>query len=57
MSSTEGCETITCWNLLSRALSFSMYSLYSLRVVAPMHRSSPLASSGFSKLPASMLPS
>mmetsp|Transcript_16631 Transcript_16631/g.36886 ORF Transcript_16631/g.36886 Transcript_16631/m.36886 type:complete len:208 (-) Transcript_16631:679-1302(-) len=57
VSSTEGCFTITCWKRLSSALSFSMYNLYSFRVVAPMQRSSPLASMGFSRFDASILPS
>ena len=57
MSSTDGSSTSTGWNLLSRALSFSMYSLYSSSVVAPMQCSSPRASMGFSILPASIAPS
>ena len=36
VSLTEGSATVTGWNLLSRAASFSMYFLYSLMVVAPM---------------------
>mmetsp|Transcript_22788 Transcript_22788/g.40337 ORF Transcript_22788/g.40337 Transcript_22788/m.40337 type:complete len:215 (+) Transcript_22788:374-1018(+) len=54
VSSGVGSSTMTCWNLRSRAASFSMYCLYSSRVVAPMHLSSPLASIGFSRLPASI---
>ena len=57
VSATVGSSTITGWNLLSRAASFSMYSLYSSRVVAPIQCSSPLASIGFKRLPASMAPS
>ena len=57
VSSTVGSKTITGWNLLSSALSFSMYFLYSSKVVAPIQCSSPLASIGFNILPASMLPS
>ena len=57
MSSTSGCSTSTGWNLLSSAASFSMYFLYSSRVVAPIQRSSPLASIGLSMFPASMAPS
>mmetsp|Transcript_27581 Transcript_27581/g.79519 ORF Transcript_27581/g.79519 Transcript_27581/m.79519 type:complete len:254 (-) Transcript_27581:285-1046(-) len=55
-SSTCGSATKTCWNRRSRAASFSMYCLYSSRVVAPTHRSSPRASSGLRRLPASMAP-
>ena len=57
VSSTVGSSTITGWKRLSRAASFSIYCLYSLRVVAPMQWSSPLASIGLSILPASMAPS
>ena len=57
VSSTEGSLTITGWNRRSRAASFSMYCRYSLRVVAPMQWSSPRASMGFNRLPASMAPS
>ena len=56
-SSTEGSATITGWKRRSRAASFSMFCLYSLRVVAPMQCSSPRASLGLSMLPTSMLPS
>mmetsp|Transcript_19467 Transcript_19467/g.57438 ORF Transcript_19467/g.57438 Transcript_19467/m.57438 type:complete len:245 (+) Transcript_19467:2688-3422(+) len=55
-SSTEGSATSTCWKRRSRAASFSMYWRYSLRVVAPMQRSSPRASMGLSRLLASMAP-
>mmetsp|Transcript_62608 Transcript_62608/g.186592 ORF Transcript_62608/g.186592 Transcript_62608/m.186592 type:complete len:307 (+) Transcript_62608:1750-2670(+) len=54
---TEGSATDTCWKRRSRAASFSMYLRYSSSVVAPMQRSSPLASMGFSRLAASMAPS
>ena len=57
VSSTVGSFTMTGWNLRSRAASFSTYLRYSSRVVAPMQCSSPLASMGFKRLPASMLPS
>ena len=57
VSSTVGWSTSTFWNLLSRAASFSMYLRYSSRVVAPMQCSSPLASLGLSRLPASIEPS
>ena len=57
VSSTDGWLTNTCWNRRSRAASFSMYWRYSSRVVAPIMRSSPRASSGFSMLPASIAPS
>ncbi len=53
-SSTEGSLTMTGWNRRSRAASFSIYWRYSLRVVAPMQCSSPRASMGLSRLPASM---
>ena len=56
-SSTVGSLTITGWNLLSKALSFSIYCLYSSKVVAPMQCNSPLANNGFIKLPASIAPS
>mmetsp|Transcript_11297 Transcript_11297/g.25964 ORF Transcript_11297/g.25964 Transcript_11297/m.25964 type:complete len:214 (+) Transcript_11297:1641-2282(+) len=55
-SCTFGSGTITCWNRRSSAASFSMYLRYSSRVVAPTQRSSPLASKGFNRLPASMAP-
>ena len=57
VSSTVGSFTITGWNLLSKALSFSIYCLYSSNVVAPIQWSSPLASIGFNILPASIAPS
>ncbi len=56
VSSTDGSPTYTGWNLLSRAASFSTYFLYSSSVVAPMQRSSPLASAGFSIFEASIAP-
>ena len=57
VSSTVGSSTITGWKRRSSAASFSIYFLYSSRVVAPMQCSSPRASMGFSRLPASMEPS
>ncbi len=57
MSSTVGSPTYTGWNRRSRAASFSMYLRYSSSVVAPMHRSSPRASAGLSRLAASLPPS
>ena len=57
VSLISGWSTITFWNLLSSAASFSMYFLYSVKVVAPMQWSSPLASFGFRRFPASIEPS
>ena len=57
VSSTVGSSTITGWKRRSRAASFSIYCLYSSRVVAPIQCSSPLASMGFNILPASSAPS
>ena len=57
VSSTVGSSTITGWKRRSRAGSFSMYWRYSFKVVAPMQCSSPRASIGFSRLPASIAPS
>mmetsp|Transcript_74057 Transcript_74057/g.176582 ORF Transcript_74057/g.176582 Transcript_74057/m.176582 type:complete len:307 (+) Transcript_74057:1416-2336(+) len=54
---TEGSSTLTCWKRRSSAASFSMYLRYSSTVVAPMQRSSPRASMGFSRFAASMAPS
>ena len=56
-SSSLGSPTLTGWNLLSRAASFSMYFLYSLIVVAPKTWKSPLAREGFRILAASVEPS
>ena len=55
-SSTLGCSTLTCWKRRSSALSSPMCCRYSFSVVAPMQRSSPLASIGFSRFDASMEP-
>ena len=55
--STEGSGTIIGWNLLSSAASFSIYFLYSVIVVAPIHRSSPRANAGFNIFDASTAPS
>ena len=57
MSSTLGSSTSTGWNRRSSAGSFSMFARYSSSVVAPIARSSPRASIGFSMLPASIAPS
>ena len=57
VSSTLGSSAITGWNLRSRAASFSIYFLYSSRVVAPIQWSSPLASIGLRRFPASIAPS
>ena len=52
-----GSSTITVWNLLSRAESFSICFLYSSIVVAPITWISPLASAGFMIFDASIAPS
>ena len=57
VSSTVGSSTKTCWKRLSKAGSFSIYCLYSFKVVAPIQWSSPRASIGFKRLPASIAPS
>ena len=57
VSSTEGWSTITGWKRRSSAASFSTCWRYSLRVVAPMQWSSPRASIGFKRFPASTAPS
>ncbi|MPN10838.1 hypothetical protein SDC9_158135 [bioreactor metagenome] len=57
VSSTVGSATITGWNRRSSAASFSIYWRYSLRVVAPIQCSSPRASMGLSRFPASIEPS
>src|SRR6185436_1371041 len=57
VSSTDGWSTVTGWKRRSRAASFSICLRYSSRVVAPMQCSSPRASIGLSRLPASMAPS
>ena len=57
VSSTVGSCTSTFWKRRSNALSFSMFSRYSSRVVAPIQCNSPRANIGFSKLPASIEPS
>ena len=56
VSSIDVGSTIIFWNLLSRAPSFSIYFLYSSRVVAPIHWISPLANAGLNMLDASKLP-
>ncbi len=57
VSSTVGCSTITGRKRRSRAASFSMYFRYSFSVVAPIQCSSPRASMGLSRFPASIAPS
>ena len=57
VSSTVGSATSTGWNLRSSAASFSIYWRYSFKVVAPIQCSSPRASIGFNRLPASIEPS
>ena len=57
VSSTVGSETNTGWKRRARAASFSMCLRYSSSVVAPTQCSSPRASAGFSRLPASIAPS
>ena len=57
VSSLDGGSTLTVWNLLSNAASFSICFLYSSIVVAPMHFISPLAKAGFKILEASIAPS
>ena len=52
-----GSSTSTGWKRRSSALSFSRCLRYSSSVVAPMARSWPRASAGFSMLPASIEPS
>src|SRR5258705_9463375 len=56
-SSTVGASTLTVWNRRSSAASFSIYFLYSLRVAAPMHCSSPRLSAGLIMFEASRAPS
>ncbi len=57
VSSTDGSPTYTCWNRRSSAASFSTCLRNSSSVVAPIIRSSPLASIGLIMLPASIAPS
>src|SRR5207248_1789357 len=57
VSATLGSPTITGWKRRSSAASFSMCLRYSSSVVAPIARSSPRASIGFSMLAASTAPS
>ena len=57
MSLMSGSPTSTGWKRRSSAASFSMCLRYSSSVVAPMQRSSPRASIGFSRLAASIAPS
>ena len=56
VSSGVVCSTITFWNLLSSAPSFSIDLRYSSSVVAPMHCMVPLANAGLSMFAASMVP-
>ena len=57
VSSTVGSPTNTGWKRRCSAASFSTYFWYSSSVVAPMQCSSPRASAGLSRLPASIAPS
>ena len=57
MSSTVGSSIVTGWKRRSSAASFSMCLRCSSSVVAPMQCSSPRASIGLSRLPASIAPS
>ena len=57
MSATDGSPTKTGWKRRSSAASFSMCLRYSSSVVAPIARSSPRASIGFSMFAASTAPS
>ena len=57
VASTLGSPTKIFWNRRSSAASFSMYFLYSSKVVAPTQCNSPRANAGLSMLPASMAPS
>ena len=54
--SSLGSSTCTTWKRRVSAGSFSMCFLYSAQVVAPMVRSVPRASAGFSRLAASPVP-
>ena len=56
VSSGEVASTITIWKRRAKAPSFSMYCLYSSKVVAPMHWISPLARAGLNMLDASKDP-
>ena len=53
---SSGSSTCTVWKRRVSAGSFSMCFLYSAKVVAPMVRSVPRASAGFSRLAASPVP-
>ena len=57
VSSTDGSPTSTGWKRRASAASFSMCLRYSSSVVAPIARSSPRASIGFSRFAASTAPS
>jgi len=57
VSFTDGSFTVTGLNLRSKAVSFSIYFLYSSIVVAPTNWISPLASIGFKIFAASIAPS
>ena len=56
VSSGEVASTITIWKRRAKAPSFSMYCLYSSKVVAPMHWISPRARAGLNMLDASREP-
>ena len=47
LASIVGSSTKTGWNLLSNAESFSIYFLYSFKVVVPTNWISPFARDGF----------
>ena len=53
----DGSSTNICWNLLANAASFSILSLYSFNVVAPIQCNSPLARAGLRRFDASIAPS
>ena len=57
VSFSLGSLTVTGLNLLSNAASFSIYFLYSFKVVAPTNWISPLANNGFKIFAASIAPS
>ena len=57
VSATLGSSTFIDWKRRSSAASFSMYFLYSLKVVAPMTCISPLESAGYRMFAAFIPPS
>ncbi len=56
VSANVGSSTLTSENLLTNAPSFSIFSRYSSKVVAPITWISPLANAGLKILPASNPP-